>query len=275
MSLIAFLSIYILLQFANSSRGAVVFPLFYVGIGCWMIGGNRKLVIGIFVTLVVIVFLITPILGEFRGNSDFANTRLIDVGQRLKVFRDTVKLHHGSVNEGGQRSDRQVTGLALLGCSDALVYENTPEMVPFAGWDGMEAILYVWVPKMFYRDKPSLLDGNEITVQYTGTKFDRSAITPSIQADLYRRFGWTGVLIGYPFYALAASLLVRYGFNSFHKHSNKSLYGLLVLFFIETFLHGIPFGTVLTMVWNFGYDYPKYSVVLGLIAFFARKRGYA
>lgn len=122
---------------------------------------------------------------------------------------------------------------------------------------------------MFFPEKPTLLDGDYIRELYTGVYYERSSIGISYQADLYRRFGWLGVLVGFPFYALAISLFVKYGAR-YTANKRTKLWGLLVLFFITTFIHGAPSGSMLTTIWNFFYDYPKYLLALGSLLFVSR-----
>jgi hypothetical protein len=142
----------------------------------------------------------------------------------------------------------------------------------YVGWENIDSRIFtIWVPNMFYRNKQTIFDGDDITYEYTGIKLQRTSIGPSIQGDLYRRFGWLGIIIGYAIYSLANSLLVKHGFTNYHKKDRK-IYGLLVLLFVVQFLHGIPAGSVLTMIWNFSYDIPKYLIIFFLINLWIRNR---
>lgn len=263
-SLIAFLAIYATFQLANTNRGGLVFPFVFIVFGYWMVGGSFKRVILSFAFLLGVMSVLTPILGAFRGSGALEATALKDVGGRISLLLENKGEGWGglSVFEGAG----SIIGRAMLGCNDPIIYSDTPDTIPFAGWERFSGVLYLWMPSMFFPDKPSLLDGDYIRELYTGIHYERSSISISYPADLYRRFGWIGVLLGFPLYALAMSLFVRYGVRNAVKQKDK-LWGLLVLFFITTFIHGAPFGSMLTTIWNFGYDYPKYLLVLWLLLF--------
>jgi len=266
-SIISLLIVYSMFQLANSNRGGLLFPFVFIVVGYWMVGGSFKRVFASFAFLIVVMFLLTPILGAFRGSGALETTDLKDVGSRIRLL---VENHGEGWGGGGVFYDAgNVVGRAMLGCNDPIIYADTPDTIPFAGWERFEGVLYLWMPNMFFPDKPSLLDGDYIRELYTGIHNERSSITISYSADLYRRFGWTGVFLGYPFYALAISFFVRYGVRNAARKTTR-LWGLMVLFFVTTFIHGVPFGSLLAMIWNFFYDYPKYLLVLWGLVFMSR-----
>ena len=258
------LSFYLLFQVANSSRGGIFFPFIFIVIGYWMIGGNFRRTVLTSLSLGVFMFIITPIFGEFRSSGALQDTALINVSDRIARFIELQKSN--AEFSAGRDNASRVMGAALLGCSDPIIYEYTPSLYPFAGWERFSGILYAWLPSTFFPDKPQLNDGNMISSQYTGVYNERSGIGIKLQADLYRRFGWLGVFVGYPFFALLISLFARYGFRSF-SNSKTRVWGFIVILFITTFLCANPFGTVLGMIWGALYYYPKYLIALALLVF--------
>lgn len=265
--LVILIFVHALFQLANTNRGGLVFPFIFMVFGYWMIGGAFKRVFLSFVFLTFAIFFLTPVLGAFRGSGAIETTDLKDVGSRIRLLvEDRGEFWGGGSVFSGAGT---VIGRAMLGANDPLIYSDTPGIIPFAGWERIDDVMYLWMPSMFFPEKPSLLDGDYIRELYTGVRNERSSITISYQADLYRRFGWLGVFLGYPVYALLISLFVRYGVRSAARPSTR-LWGIMILLFITTFIHGVPFGSLLTMIWNFFYDYPKYLIILWTLVFVSK-----
>jgi hypothetical protein len=265
MVLIPLFVIYIFYEAANSARGAVIFPLILVVLGYWLIGGSFKRTFFSLLVLASVSVFLVPMLGVFRGSGALEITDLKDLPGRLTLLRESQR-NYSEISRADGVDVSRVLGRALLGVTDPLVYADTPSLIPFAGWERISDVLYIWMPSMFFPEKPSLLDGNLISSQYTGVFYERSSIGIRLQADLYRRFGWTGVIFGYFVYAVLLSLFVRYAFQTY-SNPRKRIWGVVVILFIAGFVRGAPSGTLLETMWVFLYDYPKYLIVLGLLVY--------
>ena len=263
LALIILFSVYILFSLANSERGAILYPLIFITLGYWMIGGSFKRTTLTLVFLTVFTLFLVPRLGSFRGSGALEATDLKDLPGRLNLLIESQKQYDSST-DADSRDNRRVIGQALLGVGDPIIYSDTPSLFPFAGWERISDVLYIWMPSMFFPDKPQLLDGNMITSEYTGKYYERSGLGIRLQADLYRRFGWSGVFFGYLLYSIILSMVVRYAFRSF-ADKRKRIWGLMFLLFITGFVRGAPAGTLLGTIWIFFYDYPKYLIVLWLV----------
>ena len=146
----------------------------------------------------------------------------------------------------------------MLGVSDRIVYEKTPSEYPFVGFQNVDRIAYVWIPKFFMRDKPYLQDGNDIVVGYTGVSHKRSASTISLTGDLYRRFGVPGILVGTPLAALIMALFTRWVFRV--MLFRDAVLGIVFLQLLLSGFHQEWWGTVLSSSFDWLYAIPKHLV---------------
>jgi hypothetical protein len=83
------------------------------------------------------------------------------------------------------------------------IMEDTPGRVPFAAFRDLEAIAYVWLPKVIEPDRPTFSDGNSIAAEYGvgHDGFKSWVFTPTV-GEGYRRFGWLGIPLVYGLVAL-------------------------------------------------------------------------
>jgi hypothetical protein len=151
----------------------------------------------------------------------------------------------------------------MLGVSDQIVYERTPSDVAHVGWEDVDRVLYVWIPKFFMREKPYLQDGNDIVVGYTGVRHKRSAATISLPADLYRRFGVPGILCGVPLAALLTALFTRWVFRV--MLFRDALLGIVLLQLLLSSFHQELWGTLLSSSFDWLYALPKHLVLIFLL----------
>ena len=249
--------------FASGARGSVMYPLFFVATGAflflrlgrfrlerWLIGGA-----------VAIIPLIT-FMEHFRSTEAYRNTRTIDLIPRLKAVGEAVLRSREAAAEGGEMRDGAILGRAWLGVEDRLIYAMTPSQVPYAGFEGFEAILYAQIPTFVMRNKPHCMDSNLILNQYNEVELT-SFNTISPAADCYRRFGWVGVPVG------LAVLWYIYGWACGQAYKGflfrNAGFGAILILYILTFFCGAPFGTVLTTWWMWTYELPKHLIVLALL----------
>lgn len=82
----------------------------------------------------------------------------------------------------------------------------TPNSIPYVGFEGLDAIIYVWVPLQLYPDRPSFSDGNNAAAEYgigfkdgVGPTGGRTFVYMPTVGEGYRRFGWAGIPVVYAF----------------------------------------------------------------------------
>ncbi len=253
----------LLIALASGSRGLVIRPLIYVLCGAYFFSDIRTVRVERWVPLLVL-----PILGLIwgmhlvRSSGEFQNSRMTDLSARLSAVSAI-----GEEIAAGP-GFAEVTGRALLGVSDASVYDATPNQIPFAGVaDIPPALIWTWVPQLLAPNKPNLSDGNDIVVSYTGIRYERSYDSISLSADLYRRIGWPGLMVGLPILGVCYGLFVRLVLGLLRNH--YPVQGLALLVLLVSGLQ-MPFtGTVLGTWWIFAYDLPKHVLPLAALIWLA------
>jgi hypothetical protein len=256
----AMVGIYFVLALVSGGRGILFYPLLFVIIGSYAFRPVRRVPLD--VVMLGLALLILPLIafiGSYRGTEGFVGTRMLDVRGRVMAMGQT-----RDVSVSGP-SARTVTGTALLGVNDTMIYEATPEVVPHARWENFNAILFTWIPTFVWRDKPILLDGNAVTSQYIDYELGNTGATVSLGADLYRRFGWVGVAVGMP---LAFALFGALSWFCYDVYLRRNFtVGVVLVIFTISFASWSPLQTVLTTWWNFAYDTPRHLLALGAIYF--------
>jgi len=255
--------LYLILAFATGSRGAVLYPILHFLVGYWMFGGSGKVIKQAIIILVALAFFLIPFMDAYRNTNAFNTSALSNPIERLQSVTETNEL----LDDPNRTSNLWITGRALVGASDDIIYENTPSVIPYAQWENIDAILYIWIPKLLAPWKPLLIDGNEIVVGYTGIRYERSSANISFNGDMYRRFGWVGVIVGNFLFALFYSFVISYIF--FVYFSRNALFGFLLILLSLSFLMNIPNSTFLSTFWIWLWEIPKYVIALFALYKFA------
>jgi hypothetical protein len=253
------IAVYLVFGFTSGTRGLILHPLIAFTCGFYMFGGSTRtakmiLLIGITAGLPLIW-----VMGTMRQTKDFYDSRITDVSTRFELGTAAAS----SISETGLNEQLEFTGRALLGVSDELVYKDTPGAIPFVGWDGTSGMLLAFVPHVLRPGTANLGDENDIVSEYTGLRLERSFQTISFFADMFRRFGFTGIVVGSIvagwFYGAVSAFVISL------FHSRRKLYGLLMILLLMGSYTFFPFSTMLRCSWIWLYDVPKH--VLALIAF--------
>ena len=250
------LAIYFIYTFAAGGRGALLYPFVFFGIGYWLFGGKAHIIKQSLVIFIAASLFLIPFMDSFRNTSAFRYSALSNPLERLSSSVTETSEAFGS-NESQDNLFK--IGRSLMASSDMYIYEYTPADIPFAGWENIDAALYVWIPDMIFPGKPLLLDGNQIASTYTGIKHDRSSSNISFNADMYRRFGWFGIFIGNICFALFYACVIRYSFLIYSQ--NNSLVGFAFILLTFTFFINTPLSTLLGTIWIWLWDIPKYVLL--------------
>jgi len=253
------LGVYFLLAFVSGGRGNVFYPIIFIFIGYYAFWRLPRVPwdlvgFGIAAGFLPLIFF----MGTYRGTEGFISSQMIDVKGRLAAVGETSELMRQESDTSGAGT---VTGTALIGVNDHLIYPATPGFIPHAGFEGLQAIPWVWVPTFFMRNKPNLIDGNVIVAQYVDYLIGRgTGSTISLPADLYRRFGWLGVGVGMPIAMLAYGALAYFCYSVYL--SRNFIVGTILILYTISFFSWSPLQTVLTTWWSFAYDFPRHMIVL-------------
>jgi len=202
---------------------------------------------------------------DYLRNSDyFHETKVTEIGARIEAAGKAVTTLQQE-DTARRAQSALVTGRAILEFSDTLVYERTPNPVPYAGFGDLHNLAYVLIPRYFMPNKPILLDGNEIVISYTGIRQIGTSATVSLNADLYRRGGVATVIGGGIVSALLLILYLKLCVFVMRRF-DPALGVLMILMIISVgFRHPLFHWTVLSLGSTYGYSFPKLIVFLALL----------
>ena len=261
--LVALTSVFFVLALVSGGRGNVFYPLIFIITGFYAFKRMPRVRLDVVMMSLAVVFIpLIFFIGTYRGTEGFVNTRMSDVKGRILAMQETGALMKEESSSSGGMT---ITGTALVGVSDRLVYESTPLILPHARWENIDAIVYTWIPSFFMPGKPILIDGNDIVSQYLEYDIGRSTgATISLPADLFRRFGWGGVALGMPLAFLVYGA-VSYFCYWVYLYRNFTA-GVVLVLYTVSFFSWSPLQTVLTTWWTFAYDFPRHILaLLGLL----------
>ena len=244
------------LNLFSGSRSQVLGPVCFLLIGWWMVYPHVRWVIRLgplAVLLVVPFILFTPF---YRSTQAFADARELDISSRLAAIKEVSAV----VNDSELGGIIQLSGEGLNGVSDREVFLKTPEEFPHVGWENVARLQAFWLPSILARTKASLLDGNDIVQGYKPDVVIFGA-TISFPADLFRRFGWKGVVWGPLVLGLVLGLLYRQAFRL--QQGSWSIAGTLFILYGLTFFSSVPYTTLLETCWYWLWEMPKHMLALG------------
>lgn len=250
---------------STGSRGLFLTPFVFLVVGIYFFIPLRRVPFETIAGIAVVALApLVLLMANYRSTEEFRQTPGWDVAERVKGFARAAGQPGEAFDERtSAERNRFQFGTQMLGVADRIVYERTPSDLPYAGWENVDRILYVWIPKFFMRDKPYLQDANDIVVGYTGVRFARSAASISATADLYRRFGVAGILFGIPLAALITALFTRWVFRV--MLFRDALLGIVLLqLLLSSFMQEL-WGTLLGSSFDWLYAIPKHLIFIYLL----------
>jgi hypothetical protein len=247
------------------TRSSAMFSVFFLAIGYLTFSDRLPKRVELF-GLIMSVFLYPLIdFTDYIRNSDvFHETKVTDIGARIEAAGKAVTTLRQE-DSARRAKSALITGKAILEFSDPMVYEQTPNPVPYAGFGDLHNLAYVLIPRYFMPDKPILIDGNEIVIGYTGDRQLGTSATVSLNADLYRRGGVATVVGGG---IVSALLLIMYiKLSVFVMRRLDPALGLVMIVMLLSlgFRHPLFHWTVLSLGSTYGYSFPKLIVFLVLL----------
>jgi hypothetical protein len=261
---VVIVAVYAVISFASGSRGLFLYPIILFGLGSFLLIDRARFKPEKWLPLVLVLFAsYLYLIDVYRGTSAFQDSRLADLGTRLEAIK-------GVGEAAAQRADFALTtGRALIGAADDVILSATPEEVPyFGGADILPAIAWTYVPQTIAPDKPTLWDANAVVYSYTLNRQERSFASISLGADLYRRFGWIGFIVGLFTLGLIYGFWTRYVVATFTRRDR--VLGLMFIGLLLGGLHASYSATVLQTWWIWAYDIPKHVIFLSILVFLVR-----
>ena len=251
LELITFLSVSLL----AGSRGLLFYPVLLVFFGLWFVIENPRHLRRLALFLSSLFLILSPIIYVLRENPNFYLSGTLS--GRVEAAKTSL-LQTQKINEKFRWLGRD-----LYACHDPYLFTPENRDQPPAGFKGLDALLYLWIPKHVQPERPVLFDGHLIAK-------DLQRVPPSawsqvwfpcfsLPADLMRRWALPGVLLG----SLLVSGFVHVLFRIWYRTASISgtTFQLILFFFPATYLQSFPFGTVSETAWVFLWELPKYLFV--------------
>lgn len=245
---------------ATGTRGFIMFSALYLVLGYWMVAINPRRIITTLAVLIVSMTFLIPFMASYRSSISFSSSKLSDITARLESIFSPDEVVVSAYNDS-----LLMLSKSLIGVSDQLIYEKTPDQIPHAGWENIDAVLYVWMPTTLFPNKPSLYGSDTMLYDYTNVMHERSFGTITFNADMYRRFGWIGVLSGNILFGLLYGFATKFVFS---LARSKVLFGTLLVIFSVGMFRNLPIGTLTRTVWYWLWELPKYMGLLLVIHWF-------
>jgi len=144
------------------------------------------------------------------------------------------------------------------------VFLLTPKSLPYAGLEGIEKIVYAYVPQVIFPERPSLLDGNDLAIRYGAAPPGTTGSSMPAVGDGYRRFGWLGIGLLYALSATIFALVAALAWLRSHRREWAAMLVLVTIAGTETWM-----TTLLSNFYVLLWVMPKY------LLFFLFLRGLA
>ncbi len=252
--------VYTVVTNLDGSRGPTFIAMFISAIGAVAGGVSRRQVLTGTVALTIVLIPLVGIVGDYRSNYRYVG----GVSERVE----------GLVTSATDYLDRYQEG--SVGLADAMIRENTahtadliflltPRYIPFAGLDGLDRLLYLYVPRVLAPNRKSLDDGAETTCLYGVAAGQKRASDPMcavgdytpLVGEGYRRFGWPGIPLLYAQNAIVFGVALGWAWNSRGRLAWVAILVMLILSSYRVWLH-----TFLATFYLVGWIIPKYVIAL-------------
>lgn len=247
------------------SRGIILYPLFLLICGCWLAGAKASLFRNLFIATTLFSILFVSVIGNSRLSFD--NSSRFDIGERISIIFE-------NFNKSLPNSKMiSMLGRELYASSDPHMFKEPGLSMPERGFQDLKNLPFIWVPKFIYPEQPEVLNDHIIAgiiegAPEGGMEKGIWVTFPSItmSADLYSRFRWPGVVIGGLLFGIFYTIVCRVWYK--HAFNTLSLGSSVILgLFPATFLQGPPAGTIMKTAWVWGYEIPKYILVIIILVF--------
>ena len=256
----------LILEIIAGGRGSVLYPLVMMFLGYVCISRKQSRVVICGALLLVVVGLAVPYMAAYRDSTAMQSRSHNDV-----IGRVTSLVQGVDKERIGYRY--MALGREIYACSDGFVVEAAVDKkmkMKNAGFSDIDIALItkVVLPRWIAEDK-SFEKGDGANIAKSLMGVSNSTWFPCITtpADLFRRGGWNGVVVGgvmmgFVIWCLEA-LWMRAGEGA------RSLELLVITVLPASYIQSGLFGTVREVMWQLLWDLPKYIlalVVLGRLA---------
>ncbi len=199
--LAVFLSLfYAVFQTLEGNRGQLIYSSLMLATGTvWAGFSVRKTLLALSMVGLILIPL-AGVVDLYRSNTSALK---YDEGflERLSVFVQFAKFANSGEATPGEKVANQAGIFAISTLTVDRIMAMTPDIIPHAGFDNMDAVFYVYMPAVLAPNRPDIDDGNIIAFDYgvgEGKGARSWVYTPSV-GDGFRRFGWLGIPLIYTF----------------------------------------------------------------------------
>jgi len=259
--LIAITLLSLLLAAGNGGRGLLLAPLVLILLGFWFTDLSVQSIRRLALAVLLFALMFIPVMDALRETSVFKATSSQHPLERVQV------ISQGMRAASFKPETLSLIGRDLFGASDPYLFQPPGSLLSPVGNKRLQGLLFLWVPKHLYPQRPEINDGHLIAKEIMG-KPGKGIVNgqhiwfPNITfaADLYCRYRWAGVFLGCALFGLFYALLCRLWYRS--ASLSGGLFALLLALYPATFFNGLPLRSLSETVWNWSWDFPKYLIAM-------------
>jgi hypothetical protein len=247
-------------QTLEGSRGPLLTSMLMLATGVvWAGFSVRKTLLA----LCLSAFLLIPLAGVVDFYRSYTTASQYEEGflERITAFSQAMQGLKAMELEGSQIAN-QAFIYAISAITVDRVMVMTPDVIPYAGFENLDALLYIYIPAVIASNRPEINDGNIIAAIYGmgyGTKSTYYYI-PSV-GEGYRRFGWVGIPL---MYAISGIIFGAAIAICWAKRQKREWAALLVFLVIQA---PAVWGFTLNYMFYFALFYvPKYYIYLAVLS---------
>jgi len=247
-------------QTLEGSRGPLLTSMLMLVIGAvWAGLSVRKALLALGLS----AFILIPLAGVVDFYRSYTAGSQYEEGflKRILAFSQA-RVDLKAAVEGGKKYANEAFIYAISAITADRVMVMTPDVIPYAGLENLDALLYIYIPAVIAPNRPEIADGNLIAAIYgvgEGTKRTYFYI-PSV-GEGYRRFGWVGIPLMYGLSGIIFGAAVAI---CWVKGQRREWAAMLVFLVIQA---PSVWGFTLNYMFYFALSYvPKYYIYFAVLS---------
>ena len=258
----------LLVSVVAGGRGTVLYPLVMIWLGWIVVGANRRAVLGVTLCLIISLGIAVPSIAAYRDSSVIRTTSSSDLVGRLKGMINKVDVQQ-------YKYRIQALGREIYACSDSFLFLERNRDLSGVGFSDISVgeVGRLLLPKIVSGEsKLEKNDGSAIAKQSMGVVNPTWFPCISTAGDLWRRNGYMSVCFG----GVAMGILVAIFDLAWVWVGCKinGILSILLVLYPASYVHYGLLGTTRELIWQIGWELPKYILVLVVVSSLTRiKRG--
>jgi len=184
---------YTLFFFLDGGRGVVAMAGLLSATG-WVAGGMATKKVLLAVALGTIIFI--PFAGVVNLYRNTNSGYVSSLNERWSAFEQSMSDYSSDIETGGQSVPNVFFQRTTTWYVDR-VFVFVPSVIPFAGFETLENVIYVYTPKVINPDRPEIAEGDDLAIRYKAAAPGTTGSYMAAVGEGYRRFGWIGIPLWY------------------------------------------------------------------------------